>query len=220
MADKYYPPTFEEKKFNCPRCGVYADQQWYGAQLIQFLASGRMRNGSDMGDFDVSECRHCEQYSFWFKKALIYPAIVTAVEPHDDMPDDVKADFEEARQVERLSPRSAAALLRLAMQKLMPHLGEKGKKLDDDIAALVKKGAIAEHQQHLCDFVRVVGNNAVHPGEIDLNDTPETATVLFGLINDIVDEKIGRIKKNKRLYDSLPQSAKDAIDKRDKKSKP
>jgi Domain of unknown function (DUF4145) len=99
----------------------------------------------------------------------------------------------------------------------MPHLGEQGKNLNDDIASLVAKGALADHTQKACDFVRVVGNNSVHPGELNLDDTPDTVTVLFGLLNDIVDDKIGRVKKSEKLYNSLPQSARDAIETRDKK---
>ncbi|NPB08238.1 MAG: DUF4145 domain-containing protein, partial [Aquificae bacterium] len=134
----------------------------------------------------------------------------------EDMPEDVKEDYEEARLVVEVSPRSAAALLRLALQKLMKHLGESGKNLNDDIANLVKKG-LPEKIQKTLDAVRVIGNNAVHPGELDLRDDKETALALFDLLNMIVEVMITQPKKVNEIYDKLPKGAKEAIEKRDSK---
>jgi hypothetical protein len=80
-----------------------------------------------------------------------------------------------------LSPRAAAALARLCIQKLMKELGESGDNLNRDIAELVKKGLEVEVQPAL-DVVRVIGNNTVHPGAIDLKDNKQTALTLLGLV--------------------------------------
>jgi hypothetical protein len=64
-----------------------------------------------------------------------------------------------------LSPRGAAVLLRLAIHKLCKHLGESGENLYDDIASLVEKGLSPTIQKYL-DVVRVIGNEAVHHGNI------------------------------------------------------
>jgi hypothetical protein len=130
------------------------------------------------------------------------------------MPADALADFDEASRVFTRSPRSSAALLRLAIQKLMVVLGEKGKKIDDDIASLVKKGLPVKIQQAL-DIVRVVGNNAVHPGMIDLNDDPGTAQALFGLVNLIVERMISEPMRIDELYGKLPPGSREAIERRD-----
>ena len=156
----------------------------------------------------------CKEYALWREGKMIYPISTTAPLPAEDMPENVKADFLEARNIVNPSPRGAAALLRLALQELMPHLGEKGKSINDDIAELVKKGLPAKLQQAL-DGVRVIGNEAVHPGQIDLRDDPATAAVLFDLVNMIVDVMITQPKKVEGVYQSLPQSKRDAIKKRD-----
>jgi len=137
--------------------------------------------------------------------------------PHPDLPEDCAVDYREARDIFTKSPRAAAALLRLCIQKLTLQLGEKGANINDDIKSLVSKGLPIAVQQSL-DYCRVVGNNAVHPGEIDLNDSPEVAQHLFAMINFIVEDRILRPKEIQKLYQSLPEAAREAIEKRDGKS--
>lgn len=144
---------------------------------------------------------------------MVYPDRGSAPDPHPDMPDNVQADYEEAARIYTKSPRGAAALLRLAIQKLMVHLDQSGKNVNDDIAALVAAGLPPQIQQAL-DIVRVTGNNAVHPGQLDANDT-NVAEKLFPLVNLIVENRISLPTRIKEMFDALPGDAKSAIEKRD-----
>ena len=114
-----------------------------------------------------------------------------------------------------VSPRGSAALLRLVLQKLMLILGETGENINEDIKSLVSKGLPTKIQQAL-DYCRVIGNNAVHPSQINIDDTPEIAQVLFKMINFIIEEMITKPKELDELYNLLPESARTAIEKRDK----
>ena len=134
--------------------------------------------------------------------------------PSIDLPESCQGEYLEAREIIDISPRGSAALLRLCIQKLLKELGKSGKNINDDIADLVKEGLPLLVQQSL-DICRVVGNNAVHPGEIDLQDTPEIARSMFKLINLIVHDRISRPKEVQALYDALPTGARDAIGRRD-----
>ena len=58
---------------------------------------------------------------------------------------------------------------------------------------LVKKRLSLKVQQSL-DIVRVIGNKAVHPGEIDFKDNAEIANKLFHLVNIIANEMITQPK--------------------------
>jgi len=214
----YAPPEFRKGAFNCPFCNAYSQMVWE-----------RMYVGGNRGGFASTliyqvACTHCDKCSYWLAEPyggnepvvgrMLSPTATAAPMPHSDMPPDVRADYEEARLIAANSPRGATALLRLGIQKLCVHLGEDGKSINDDIAALVKKGLPIEIQQAL-DVVRVVGNNAVHPGELSASDVAAVSSALFDLVNQIVEERISRPKKLQTMFSKLPKGALDAIKKRD-----
>lgn len=179
------------------------------------------RNSSTYAYYDVenlylSKCYNCNKVAVWVHKSLLFPTVKTGINPNQDLPEDIIRDFDEARTIISDSPRGAAALLRLCIQKLCIHLGEKGKNLDEDIASLVSKGLNPLVQKSL-DIVRVIGNEALHPGVIDLNDDKDIATELLFLINSIAEQMISQPKNIETLYKKLPESKRKAIEKRDKK---
>jgi hypothetical protein len=146
---------------------------------------------------------------------MVYPDSSPAPLPNPDLPEEIKTDYQEARTIIAKSPRGACALLRLCVQKLCGFLGETGKDINADIAGLVKKGLNPKIQKSL-DIVRVVGNEAVHPGQIDLRDQPATATQLFSLLNVIADAMITQPKVIESLYSGLPETKLQQIEQRDK----
>lgn len=155
-------------------------------------------------------------FTIWLNNKMIFPLTSTAPFPNPDLPEDISQEFEEARQILTLSPRGATALLRLCAQKLCVYLNEEGRNINKDIASLVSKGLPVKVQQAL-DIVRVVGNNAVHPGQIDFKDNIEIANSLFGLINLICDVMITQPKHVEQMYNTvLPDTQREAIEKRDK----
>jgi hypothetical protein len=162
----------------------------------------------------LTRCYNCNRLAVWIGDAIAYPPTRSGPPPNEDMPADVRGDFEEARSVLALSPRGAAALLRLAIQKLCVHLGEAGKNLNGDIGNLVKKGLDVKVQRSL-DIVRVIGNNAVHPGQIDLRDDRDTADKLLSLVNLITDIMITQPKHVEAMYETIPESQRKQIEERD-----
>lgn len=164
---------------------------------------------------DLSRCFNCDEISIWVQSALVYPLRGDAPFPNPDLPADVRFDFEEAGRIVGQSPRGAAALLRLAIQKLCQHVGEKGSTIDQNIKSLVANGLDVRIQRAL-DIVRVLGNEAVHPGTLDLRDDIQTATKLFGLVNVIADALISQPKHVEELYGSLPPNKLAGIEARDK----
>jgi len=211
MKQEYYPPEYQAKQFHCILCGVYASQRWFA---LKINSSGTW----EATLFEGSYCAHCKEWTYWYDGKMVVPSEAPVEPPHKDLPVDCVDDYTEARDIFSRSPRAAAALLRLCIQKLMPHLGETGENINKDIGGLVKKGLPPTIQQSL-DVCRVVGNNAVHPGEIDLKDSPRVAQQLFHLINFIVEDRITRPREIEALYKNLPEGALNAIEKRDEKNK-
>lgn len=171
---------------------------------------------TEVKNLHLSKCYNCNKIAVWVHEMLVFPPQRHGYEPNQDIPDDILKDYEEARSIVELSPRGAAALLRLAIQKLCKHLGESGKNIDKDIASLVEQGLPPKVQKSL-DIVRVVGNESVHPGTIDLRDNREAAGHLFGLVNIIAEQMITIPNHVDAMYDSLPESKRMAIEKRDGK---
>lgn len=219
---EYVAPEFLDDGFHCPHCRTWTQQDWFfmtaETHPQPYRGMGRIPN------FFISIClkRSCGKISLWISEDeqtgnMIYPAESTAPLPIDHMPDDVVEIYEEARAIFNNSPRGAAALLRLSIEVLMPHLKEDGKHLNSSIGNLVEKG-LPEIIQKALDSLRVIGNNAVHPGQIDVNDDKETALALFHILDTIIDRTIIQEQRISEVYEKLPQSAKDQINSRDKNS--
>ena len=150
---------------------------------------------------------------------IIYPIAMTGPEPAMDMPEDIRADYNEARTVAQFSPRAAAALLRLALEKLCENItGEKEKDINTTIEKLVAQGLPTKLQKAF-DIVRITGNKSVHPGELNLNDNPDIVEALWKLINIIVEKMITEPKEIDELYEQMPESDRAKVAKRDGKAK-
>ncbi|WP_104697775.1 MULTISPECIES: DUF4145 domain-containing protein [unclassified Helicobacter] len=216
---KYVKPEFKKETFNCPHCGAFAQIAWN--DLYNYYQDIQLRNG-----YYVAMGACCQKEMIWQKSnndtKMIYPRQL-ATPPIEDMPEKVKEIYKEASLVLGDSPRASCALLRLALQELMIYLRDnyedyrdlKGKKIDDDIGILVKNHNLSVNIQRALDSIRIIGNNAVHPKELDINDNPDIAEKLFKMINLIVKEMITRPREINELYATTPQGARDAIEKRD-----
>ena len=208
MSEKIIYPEFNKNAFHCPHCGVYAKQNWCNFDYYP-LNNGRWK---------IARCEHCNRVSIWGGYDCIeqlFPLTTIDVEkPNEDLNENIKKLYWEAAEIKEKSPRAAAALLRLALQELCKQLGEQGKNINNDIGELVKKGLTSNVQKAL-DSLRIVGNNAVHPGEIDFDDNILIVNQLFTFINFIASQTLTKQKEIDDFYSKLPKTALDSVAKRD-----
>ncbi|MBN3006395.1 DUF4145 domain-containing protein [Chromobacterium alkanivorans] len=209
----YVAPAPQQDAFNCPHCSAYAQMRW-----VNLSDYGRDRPSH----INQATCLRCQKNSYWHIRSskplqmkMIYPSISTVPLPAKDMPDDCRPDYEEARAIAAQSPRAAAALLRLVVEKLCHQLGDPSKDINQNIALLVQNGLPKRIQQAL-DSVRVIGNASLHPGIMDIEDKQDTVTTLFKLVNIIVEKMISEPKEIDDVFECLPESRKQGIAIRDK----
>ncbi|PYG83241.1 MULTISPECIES: DUF4145 domain-containing protein [unclassified Pseudomonas] len=192
----------------------WANNMGRGLPFLEKLTE-RVYPTHSLWNLSTSTCFNCNEISIWIQDKLVHPVTGSAPPVNPDMPADIRRDYEEASSILDLSPRGAAALLRLCIQKICKKLGQPGENINKDIGSLVAAGLDQRIQQAL-DVVRVIGNNAVHPGQIDFKDDRSTAETLFKLLNIIVEKLISEPKHVAELYGSLPETVRNAIENRDK----
>lgn len=187
------------------------------ASKVARVCTSYRYEGFFVENMHLSMCPNCGKVSVWLYDEIVHPQTMCGPEPEDFMPQEILNDFNEARSIVKNSPRGACALLRLCLQKLMPYLGEERGTLDQCIASLVSKGKIRTEIQQALDTVRVIGNEAVHPGEMNLKDDKDTAVSLMKLLNIISTSTLGADDLIKEMYDTLPPKKRISIAKRDRK---
>lgn len=233
MNNKYIAPERNLDSFTCPHCQTLSLMIFERHHFKQDLL--RYEKGLCISEIDepdcvypdcvyevysneltIARCHSCGKKIIWIDGEYVYPNIV-AEEVNPDLPESVKQLYNEAGLIYNQSPRAACALLRLAIDRLCNELGETDRDINKNIGALVEKGLPKKVQQAL-DVVRVVGNKAVHPGVIAFDvDDANTAKSLMRLINMIGQSMITEPKEIEDMYNQLPESAKESIERRDGK---
>ncbi|RTJ56743.1 DUF4145 domain-containing protein [Campylobacter jejuni] len=212
--NKYTKPCFKGAAFNCPHCGVYSRMEWDG---FYNRYNNRIKQAEGYS-FSESTCYHCERSVIWYLKdenpKIFFPREV-AIPPEENMPENVKEIYEEASLVLGDSPRASCALLRLALQELMKYLKEniqiynglKNRNINEDIKEIINIGNFYQEQkeslEEAMNSIRLIGNKASHPSELDINDNSEIANILFEMINFIVGEIITKPKEREERLNKL-----------------
>lgn len=227
MSNKYIAPDKNLDSFTCPHCQTLSLMNFRILRFEQDVMTDDdgvafiiNKHGYDeeiySSELKIARCHSCGKKIIWIDNEYIYPNIV-AEEVNPDLPESVKQLYNEAGLIYNQSPRAACALLRLAIDRLCNELGETDRDINKNIGALVENGLPKKVQQAL-DVVRVVGNKAVHPGEITFDvDDIKTAKSLMRFINMIGQSMITDPKDIEDMYNLLPESAKESIERRDNK---
>ena len=218
---KYVAPKRFLEVFTCPYCDVTSTQRWYGnnhATSAEELydeetgetylrIAGSVISDEFFSEWLFSKCENCKEIAVWHKDEMIHPFSCPVDEPNQDMPETIKDRYIEAARIVALSPVSAAALLRLALQLLLKEVlqEESSGKIFEDIRKL-KNRPIDSSLIRALDIIRISGNESVHPGVLNLNANKDDALYLFDLLNMICDQFFTQPRKMQEMYEKMPKS--------------
>ena len=185
---------------------TWAEQMASGRPFLEVHREFRNR---DVQNVSISYCFNCNQMCLWVYDQLVWPKRAGDPEPKLHAPPNVRRECEKAAQTLEASPRGAAALLRLTIEKLCKELGVSGESVKDDIAFFVREDVDARVQKVL-DAARIIESNAVPPGQIGFADDRATAETLSGLVNLICEKMIMEPRHLQAVYTKLREGARNA----------
>jgi hypothetical protein len=218
------PPKFQGRAYVCPSCSAHAQMDW-----------GELWVDGDDGGFRQTKywratCAACRDEQVWLndsvpgvrtRHVMITPRKLGGTEPHAAMPAAAKALYDEARAVSQDSPRAAAGLLRVAVDTLLRDVvPDAGTKSLNELIPIAKRQGLPIAVEHGLDVLRVTGNGALHPGQIDLDEEDPAGTVssLCLLINLTVEHLVAAPQMAAEMFAALPAGIRAAIEKRDSKT--
>ena len=219
---------FDQKRFKCPHCGAFAHMKWENLFFMVYDEQGNEHNIQTR--VHQAHCASCDKENIWYNNREVSGWIGLQGIPRpsndseclrlfpineifnqdipeysSDMPDNVKELYKEAALIFELSPRSAAALIRLALEKLCEYLGVKKKNIKESIEELVIKNIIPLTVAKAADNIRLIGNANVHPGIICDEILEDINPAIFTYINLIVDYAITKPKKIEEINSLFPE---------------
>lgn len=218
----------DQKRFKCPHCGAFAHMKW---ENLFFMVHDEQDNEHNIQTrVHQAHCASCDKENIWYNNREVsgwlglqgiprpsndseclrlFPIIENfnqdIPEYSSDMPNNVKELYKEAALIFELSPRSAAALVRLALEKLCDHLGVKKKNIKESIEVLATKNIIPLTVAKAADNIRLIGNANVHPGIICDEILEDINPAIFTYINLIVDYAITKPKEIEGVYSLFPE---------------
>lgn len=211
----YKQPKLNENSFTCPYCKIETGHQFVSDKLVrhyqnayyEFYAVTHISRAEIKKELklSISTCAKCKQIEIWINDDMVYPKIEEfGPEATEDMPELVKGTFNEARKVFGVSVRAAAALLRLAIEQYCEEMGYRSKRnLSENLKDMINEENLSNEFEESCKYIRLIGNDAVHPRELSISEDEEAVLFMFELLNQLVEEMITNKNKRERLFNKV-----------------
>lgn len=165
--------------------------------------------------FEVINPRIIKDEEYKVQATQIYPRTSTIeLFPNEDMSEEQKQLFNEAKDIFDISPKAAGALLRCLIERILREkFNEKHSKsllhsiLNDEKV----KEELGDKLINFCNACKLIGNDAAHSSLIIYEDeSKQEVEFLFRLINAIAEKLLSQPKE----YDELDKISEDIIESR------
>lgn len=207
-------PKLNDKSFKCLCCHITTTHSWNDhvvalssehinylegsnhhekANVIKYVRGESHINHIVLDDVYVTICDHCHKPTIWLNDNQTLKPVLPSDNQYpsasDKMPQKVKDLYNQAGSIADKSPRAANAMLRSAIEELMYIIMKTQGDLNDMIDRAYNKNIITTHIKKSLHSIRLLGNNALHPNQIRIEDDVDTNDI-FNIINHIVDVTI------------------------------
>jgi hypothetical protein len=147
----------------------------------------------------------------WVGDQLVWPKGTTSLESTLDASADVPEDSRKISQTLDASLRGAAALLRVATEKLCKELGDSEQQPRPAITPLLQEEVDARVLKVL-EAMRVIESNAMPSDHVSVRDDRATAETLSGLVNLICEKMMIEPRQLQALYTKVREGAQNGIE--------
>jgi hypothetical protein len=138
-----------------------------------------------MANLHISNCHNCNGFSLWVSGLLVFPTKL------DKTSEFVEEDLEEAAAILNKFPRGTTALMRVCIQKLVPLLEDNGKKLNQRVSSLVRKGLEMEMQQ-ATEVLKFLRGDSAQLNSLESQADRETAVRFLDSLKEVLQRRMSQ----------------------------
>lgn len=172
----------------CSKCG----HRCYWEIITKYKLRTKEKDSRDLDDYETEE-------------KIIYPNIsLIDIEPNEDLTNEQKQLFNEAKDIFDISPKAAGALLRSVIERILRDKFPEYSKwfLGRILSRPEVKNALSNEIIQLCETCKLIGNDAAHSSMIIYEDeSKQEVELLFELINAIAEELLSKPRKRQEKLD-------------------
>lgn len=119
---KYIAPNLDMNSFTCPYCNTLSQQVSDSGRAYFFKDKydfNYFNPGGKHVKIEITTCQSCLNYHVWINGKMVIPNVTNIPMPLEDMPNDIKELYNEARDVFPHSKRATSCIIKISITEIM-----------------------------------------------------------------------------------------------------